>query len=80
MVLDLTIYHGTFIHCKSLTELDICPNGAIGVDENGKIAFVTRDQDGTKTPGWEDAKSLRLHDNQFFFPGFIGRPTTHSTW
>jgi guanine deaminase len=41
-----TIYLGSFVHSKTLTELDVCEKGAIGVDENGVIRFVERDGDG----------------------------------
>lgn len=74
-MLDKTIYIGTFIHCDSLTELDVVPNGMIGVDEDGKIAFVLRSMKGRRIPeneGWEQAKIVRIQDHGFFFPGFIG--------
>lgn len=79
--LDKTLYIGPFIHSESLTELDICPNGMIGVDENGKIAFVTRSIKGAKIPvneGWEDAKVVRIDGPGFFFPGFVGTSTFSS--
>jgi len=70
-----TIYLGPFVHSKSLQELEICKNGAIGVDENGKIAFVERDTTPLNVleqqQGWKDAKIVRIQDNGFFFPGFI---------
>lgn len=75
MALDKTIYIGPFIHCESLTELDIVVNGKIGVGEDGKIAFVLRDADSREAPtpdGWEKAKIVKTEDNGFFFPGFIG--------
>jgi guanine deaminase len=75
MSLEKTIYIGTFIHCESLTELDIVPNGMIGVDEEGKIAFVLRSFKGRTIPdgeGWENAKIVRIQDHGFYFPGFIG--------
>ena len=75
VALEKTIYIGTFIHCESLTELDVIPNGMVGVDECGKIAWVLRSFKGRRYPegeGWEDAKILRIKDHGFFFPGFIG--------
>ncbi|KAI7009657.1 WD domain-containing protein [Hortaea werneckii] len=74
MAQQKTIYAGTLIHCRSLTELKICPNGAIGVDESGKIAFVRQSVDETPVPsddGWKDAKVVQTPENGFFFPGFI---------
>lgn len=75
MALERTIYIGPFIHSESLTELDICVNGMIGVNEDGKIAFIRRDSKGRQLPieeGWEQAKVVRTQDYGFFFPGFIG--------
>jgi guanine deaminase len=71
-----TIFIGPFVHSKSLDELDICEHGAIGVDENGVIAFIERDvQDAepiVKKHGWVNPKVVRIYDSGFFFPGFIG--------
>jgi hypothetical protein len=73
---ERTIYCGAFVHSITPQKLDICNKAAIGVDENGKIAFVHRDvkdYDNVKTvAGWEDAKVVRLEPSGFFFPGFIG--------
>lgn len=67
------IYLGAFAHSKSLSELEVCEKGAIGVDEEGIIRFVERkvgEQDVRKE-GWEDAKVVEVRDG-FWFPGFIG--------
>lgn len=75
MPLDKTIYQGTFIHCKALTEIEIWHDSTIAVGEDGRIAFIDRAPEGQPTPtreGWENAKVIRLQGNQFFFPGFIG--------
>jgi guanine deaminase len=75
--LERTIYLGSFVHSKTLQELDICTSGAIGVDENGKIAFIEREVGELKKlqsdKGWENAKVIKIHTVGFFFPGFIGR-------
>ena len=74
--LHRTVYVGTFIHCETLQKLDICENGAIGVDEHGKIVFVERNIESAESVivahGWEDAHQVRISSCQFFFPGFIG--------
>ncbi|ORY14260.1 hypothetical protein BCR34DRAFT_534410 [Clohesyomyces aquaticus] len=75
-----TVYYGTFVHSKSLSELDICAKGAIGVDENGVIAFVERDVSDVanviqKYGEWKDAEVVKIEDNGFFFPGFIDTHT-----
>jgi len=71
-----TIYLGPFVHSKSLAELEICENGAIGVDENGIITFVEKNIQSTDTlisqkPEWQNAKVVKILNNGFFFPGFI---------
>jgi hypothetical protein len=77
---EKTIYLGAFAHCTSLQEVEICEAGAIGVDSNGKIAFVERDigdipayQLRERKEGWEKAKVVQTQDQGFFFPGFIGK-------
>ncbi|KAF2398371.1 guanine deaminase [Trichodelitschia bisporula] len=73
--LERTIYVGSFVHCKTLQELDICDEGAIGVDETGTIAFVERGvKDVAKVQerhGWGVCKVVRIGSTSFFFPGFI---------
>lgn len=70
--LEKTIYTGPFVHSKSLSELEICPEGTIGVAEDGKIAFINRSASASPPQGWSAAKTLRLPENSFYFPGFIG--------
>jgi hypothetical protein len=73
-----TIFFGPFVHCAGLGELDICESGAIGVDEDGVIAFIDRDvkfedlDAVVRKHGWVDCKVVRIYDSGFFFPGFIG--------
>jgi hypothetical protein len=67
-----TVYVGPTIQSKSLTELDINLHGSIGVDENGKILFVEREQVARSDKEWLDAEFVHLNENEFFFPGFIG--------
>lgn len=74
-----TIFFGPFVHCATLSELDICESGAIGVDAEGIIAFVERDvtfetlDQVSEKHGWTDCKVVRIYDTGFFFPGFIGK-------
>lgn len=75
MSLEKIVYVGPFAHCKTLEEVDICPDGAIGVNEEGIIAFVLRDvqaENKSFGEGWEQAKVVRIKGHGFFFPGFIG--------
>ncbi len=74
--LKRTLYLGRFIHCVSLAELEICEDGVIGVDDNGRIGFVERGVEDhlqlAKNYGWSDCETLRAGKDQFFFPGFVG--------
>ena len=71
-----TVYYGPFVHCKELGTIDDCQKGAIGVDAEGKIAFVDRDvydvEAVKKAHGWESAAVVKIPGDGFFFPGFIG--------
>jgi hypothetical protein len=79
-----SIYLGAFVHCTSLQHLDICEAAAIGVDSDGKIAFIERDVGDISTyalpEGWENAKTIKIHDQGFFFPGFIGECKSHEAY
>jgi guanine deaminase len=83
MAAERSIYCGSFVHCLSPSELDICSSAAIGVDEHGTIAFIERDSsDGSaaaKKHGWNKPKIVTADASSFFFPGFIGAPTDHFT-
>ncbi|KAF2033669.1 guanine deaminase [Setomelanomma holmii] len=75
-----TIYLGSFVHSQTLTELEICRQGAIGVDENGVIDFVEKNISNiselkSKDSSWQDAKTVKIPGNGFFFPGFIDTHT-----
>lgn len=71
-----SIYVGAFIHCKTLQQLEICDNSAIGVDEHGVIQFVERDAPDAhaiaRARGWAYYGVVRASSTQFFFPGFVG--------
>ncbi|KZF21252.1 Metallo-dependent hydrolase [Xylona heveae TC161] len=73
--LHQTVYAGAFVHSTDLNELEICENGAIGVDEDGKIAFVERNVEDlnavVEKHGWKSPVLVRAPDCGFFFPGFI---------
>jgi len=79
------VYLGTFIHSKSLTEIDILHDAAIFVDEQGKIVAIEKDikdVDGALSIcpklGWETEEVIAraCGREQFFFPGFIGLSLT----
>ena len=72
------MYYGTFVHSVSISELEICENGAIGVDGYGKIAFIEREVESVEQvlrryPQWaQGGKVVKAAEGGFFFPGFIG--------
>ncbi|KAH8911500.1 Metallo-dependent hydrolase [Coniochaeta sp. PMI_546] len=74
------VYYGTFIHSKTLDELEYLHKTAVFVDKEGKIVAVERDCDLDKATatvfprlGWEgsDVVTEKIREGQFFFPGFI---------
>jgi guanine deaminase len=81
MAVSKQIFIGPFVHCKSQYEFDICEAGAIGVDESGKIAFIERDVKdadlAAKKHGWQSFEIVKLRDQGFYFPGFIGTYPIH---
>lgn len=88
------VYFGTFISTPTPHELRIAHATAIGVDANGKIAFVERDTTldkvlGTlKAQGWSpdtrvvsgDSVSQKHNATSFFFPGFLDTHTHASQY
>ncbi|KXT05716.1 hypothetical protein AC579_1599 [Pseudocercospora musae] len=71
MTLEKTIYQGSYVHSKSQTELDYVERAQIGVNGDGKIAFIKHDLTSTLPEGWDDAKVIKIPEPGFFFPGFI---------
>jgi guanine deaminase len=70
------VFVGRIVHSKSQTELEILDNAALGILEDGKIAFidceVTSAEDvSRKYSGFEDASYKNLSQLQFLFPGLI---------
>ena len=81
-----TVYSGTFIHCKSYSELEVLKHALIGVDEKGVIRFLEQDvqlkgkslDDVVCEWGWDkqdrewDLVDCKAAGRSWFFPGFIG--------
>lgn len=72
---------GSFVHSKSLTELEFLHDSAIAVDEKGVIVALEQRCDQKKAEetllpklGWSIGEvTVRIaRPGQFFFPGFIG--------
>lgn len=76
-----TLFLGSFVHCKSLGELEFLHDSAVCVDEKGVIVALEKECDQKKVEeaifpklGWAVGEvSVRTaQPGQFFFPGFIG--------
>jgi guanine deaminase len=76
-----SLFLGSFIHSKSLDELEYLHDSAVCVDENGVIVALEKGYDlkeaeETLFPklGWStgDVTVKTAKPGQFFFPGFIG--------
>lgn len=74
------IFLGTFIHSKTLSELEYLHNAAVAVDSLGTIVAVSPDTDIAKAKStllpqlnWpsDDTDMVVAKAGQFFFPGFI---------
>lgn len=77
-----TVFFGSFVHSVSLNKLEILENAAIGVDENGIIAFVEKNIENfsiedikSQQDGWSDARVVSIEGTGFYFPGFIDTHT-----
>ena len=88
--LQRTVYVGTFLHSASLELVEVRENTAIGVDEDGIIAFVwefdTENEQGLRDyvqlHGWADYQIHRAPRSNvsFWFPGFIGMSDDYSAY
>lgn len=76
------LFLGTFVHSKTLAELEYLDGAAVCVNESGTIIAVERDCDAAKaintllpSLGWreDEVDIVSTAKGQFFFPGFIGR-------
>lgn len=77
-----SLFLGCFIHSKSLDELELLKDSAILVDEKGIIVAIEPDCSQERAEkeifeklGWSrgDVKVYTSSEDQFFFPGFIGK-------
>lgn len=66
---------GAIVHSFGFDELEIIENGGIGVDENGIILFVSKDNEqfekDLSTHQIDVNNVTTLNENEFLMPGFI---------
>ena len=86
MTSSRSLFLGTFIHSKSLEELEFLHDTAVCVDEKGTIVAITQGCDRSKAEeivlprlGWKkgDVTVNTAKEGQFYFPGFIGLYSQH---
>lgn len=75
------LFLGSFVHSKSLDELECLHDTAVCVDKTGTIIAVekgcgeaTAREGLLQRLGWDEGEVeiVRAKEGQFFFPGFIG--------
>jgi guanine deaminase len=73
------IFEGTLVHSLGLKQLEIIPNGRIGIDEDGQILFVARTpvekQDSVDIFGYSPSVAITDLGNKILMPGFIDTHT-----
>ncbi|CAK6950165.1 guanine deaminase [Scomber scombrus] len=68
------IYRGTFVHATEQTALQILEDALLGVDTEGKIAFIGKGEELDKlsqTFGFSLSEVTQLAQHEFFMPGMV---------
>ncbi|XP_075960378.1 guanine deaminase isoform X1 [Anarhichas minor] len=68
------VYRGTFIHSTQQTALQILEDELLGVDTDGKIAFIGRGAELdslSQTFGFNPTEVTQLAQHEFFMPGLV---------
>ncbi|CAM4543266.1 unnamed protein product [Leuciscus chuanchicus] len=68
------VFSGTFVHSTPQTAVEILENCVLGVDDEGKIAFIEKDKDlvsVSKIWGFETSDIKQLGQNEFLMPGMV---------
>uniref|UniRef100_A0A672RHT2 Guanine deaminase-like n=1 Tax=Sinocyclocheilus grahami TaxID=75366 RepID=A0A672RHT2_SINGR len=68
------VFRGTFVHSTPRAAVGILQNCVLGVDDEGKIAFIEKDQDVvslSKLWGFETSDIKQLGQYEFFMPGMV---------
>ncbi|XP_028270923.1 guanine deaminase [Parambassis ranga] len=68
------VYRGTFVHSTQQTALQILEDALLGVDTEGKIAFIGEGKELEKlsqTFGFSTSEVTQLEQHEFFMPGMI---------
>ncbi|XP_053149687.1 guanine deaminase isoform X2 [Hemicordylus capensis] len=68
------IFKGTFAHASWSSPMDILQGHLLGVEENGKIAFLEPAEEQEKLAkkwGFKASEIRELNNNEFFMPGLV---------
>uniref|UniRef100_G3P9D8 Guanine deaminase n=1 Tax=Gasterosteus aculeatus aculeatus TaxID=481459 RepID=G3P9D8_GASAC len=68
------VYRGTFMHSTQKTALEVLEDELLGVDTDGKIAFMGRGaelQTLSQTFGFNPSEVTQLAKDEFFIPGLV---------
>ncbi|NP_001018510.1 guanine deaminase [Danio rerio] len=68
------VFRGTFVHSTPQTAVEILHNSVLGVDDEGKIAFIDKDQNVTRLSklwGFETSDIKQLGQYEFLMPGMV---------
>ncbi|XP_074526895.1 guanine deaminase [Halichoeres trimaculatus] len=68
------VFRGTFAHSTPLTAVEILEDGLLGVDSEGKIAFIGKGGELDKlsqTFGFSETNITQLAQHEFFMPGLV---------
>ncbi|TRY81941.1 hypothetical protein DNTS_013394 [Danionella cerebrum] len=68
------VFRGTFVHSTRQAPVEILTNSLLGVDDEGKIAFIEKDQDASRLSkiwGFETSKIKQLEQYEFLMPGMV---------
>ncbi|KAG1958388.1 guanine deaminase [Pimephales promelas] len=68
------VFSGTFVHSTLQAAVEILENCVLGVDDEGKIAFIEKDKDLvslSKIWGFETSDIKQLGQTEFLMPGMV---------
>ncbi|KAA0716974.1 Guanine deaminase [Triplophysa tibetana] len=68
------VFSGTFAHSTPNAALEILENCMLGVDDEGKIAFIEKDPDVdslSKIRGFDASEIIKLDKYEFLMPGMV---------
>lgn len=68
------VYRGTFVHSTQQTALEVLEDALLGVDTDGKIAFIGRGDERdnlSQTFGFSPSEIIQLAQHEFFMPGMV---------